>query len=89
MSDAEHSLLSDRGLTAAEKSKFDQVQQPLSELFRTRGKVVRLCEGRGVGPLRQIVFIEDVQSSPFLSVPANWFASVSADDLLSRMRQAL
>jgi hypothetical protein len=75
------SMMLDLGLTAAEKTKFDRVQDRLAAMFAEKGYAVRLCQGTLHGNCRMIGFVAGLVGPAIVTIPASQFLSATDNEM--------
>jgi hypothetical protein len=83
------SMILDRGLTKAEKSKLKRLEARISAMFMAAGATIRLCESSGEGDQRKIGFVPGLIGSPLVSLSANHFLAASDDELLREFESSI
>lgn len=89
MAGAKLSMIVQEGLSPAEEAKADRLDGPLTELFVSKGRAVRLCHVRSVGGQRTIGFVDFNAGGQVAAIPADEFVNLSDDEVLARVREQL
>ena len=76
------SMILDRGLIDAERTKLKRVEARISEMCIAAGVVIRVCEGKLDGSQRTISFIPGLIGNPFITFTSEHFLLSSEEALL-------